>query len=424
MKSFKLSSVVALLVLALMLTACASTPSEGDVESSGSEQSELPSSSVKPSESDKPDSQLPSQSEDETEPLEDGWTRLTEDELKWFNEQFFNVADNVITNAFLNCIYTDVKDIGLEELFYDVPSSEISDDEMALLRGSKIDFDTEFQKVTASYMDEILRTYANITLAESNKVDLDMFLYFGKYDAYYSGHGDVHHSQVEVKNGAKDANGNVTLQCLRVEDQKEYTVTLKAHKNGYYFVSNVLTNEPIDKPVEMNGTALKEDELKWFNEQFFNVENNKIVNYFLNNMFGSVETISINYLFENEPLPEIEITDAEKSALAKTPIDMELDIHKIPVEYMNTILKTYANITLEETRKVGEDDLIYLKEYAAYYVATGDYTYTTYTMESGQRYEDGTIKLQYQHEIEYARCEVTLKPHDNGYYFVSNLIIR
>lgn len=244
MKSFKLSSVVALLILALMLTACASTPSEGDVESSGSEQSELPSSSVKPSESDKPDSQLPSQSEDETEPLEDGWTRLTEDELKWFNEQFFNV------------------------------------------------------------------------------------------------------------------------------------------------------------------------------------ENNKIVNYFLNNMFGSVETISINYLFENEPLPEIEITDAEKSALAKTPIDMELDIHKIPVEYMNTILKTYANITLEETRKVGEDDLIYLKEYAAYYVATGDYAYTTYTMESGQRYEDGTIKLQYQHEIEYARCEVTLKPHDNGYYFLSNLIIR
>ena len=246
MSRMKLVSIATMLVLAMMLTACNGTPSQGEVNN--------PSSSVKPSESDKTDSQLPSQSEDPGEPesqipsesenpsesLEDGWTRLTEDELKWFNEQFFNVDGNAIVNAFLNCTYTDVKNIGLEELFYDVPMMNISDEEMSLLRGSKIDFDTDFQKVPVSYMDEILLTYANVTLAESNKVDLDMFLYIEKYDAYYSGHGDTHHSPVEVKSGVKDDNGNLVLVCYRSEEEKNYQVTLKAHDNGYYFVSNVL----------------------------------------------------------------------------------------------------------------------------------------------------------------------------------------
>ena len=117
MRKLKISSIATMLVLAMMLTACAGTPSQGEVSKPGSEQSELPSSSVKPSESDKPDSQLPSQSEDPSEPesqiptesedpsepddsLEDGWTRLTEEELKWFNERFFNVAENGIVNAF------------------------------------------------------------------------------------------------------------------------------------------------------------------------------------------------------------------------------------------------------------------------------------------------------------------------------------
>ena len=249
MRKLKLVSIATMLVLAMMLTACNGTPSQGEVNN--------PSSSVKPSEPEKPDSQLPSQSEDPSEPesqipsqsedpsepddsLEDGWTRLTEGELKWFNEQFFNVAENRIVNAFLNCTYTDVKNIGLEELFYDVPMIDISDEEMSLLRGSKIDFDTDFQKVPVSYMDEILLTYANITLTDSNKVDLDMFFYIEKYDAYYSGHGDTHHSPVEVKSGAKDENGNLVLVCYRSEEEKNYQVTLIAHDNGYYFVSNVL----------------------------------------------------------------------------------------------------------------------------------------------------------------------------------------
>ena len=249
MRKLKLVSIATMLVLAMMLTACNGTPSQGEGNKPGSEQSELPSSSVKPSESDKPDSQLPSQSEDPSEsenpsePLEDGWARLTEDEVKWFNEQFFNVDGNAIVNAFLNCTYTDVKDISMYDLFYDCPNQsevEVTKAEKVLLEKKWEEIYTDIQKVPASYMDDMLSKYANIKLADSNKIELDMLVHLADYDAYYSMHGDTHYTPVEVKSGVKDDNGNLVLVCYRSEEEKNYQVTLKAHENGYYFVSNVL----------------------------------------------------------------------------------------------------------------------------------------------------------------------------------------
>ena len=247
MRKLKLVSIATMLVLAMMLTACNGTPSQGE--------GNKPSSSVKPSESDKPDSQLPSQSEDPSEPETqipsqsedssesekpiDEWVSLTEDELKWFNEEFFNADEDVRKNSFLTCTYTDVSKISIYDIFYDL-SEEISDEEEKALQGSAIDYETDFQKLTITYMDGILRANMNITLEELDKSDLSKYMYLKEYDAYYDSHGDANGSPVEVKSGVKDANGNVKLQYLSVEDEKEYVVTLKAHENGYYFVSNVL----------------------------------------------------------------------------------------------------------------------------------------------------------------------------------------
>ena len=134
----KLVSIATMLVLAMMLTACNGTPSQGEVNN--------PSSSVKPSESDKPDSQLPSESEDSSEldsSLEGGATSLTENEVEWFNEQFFNVDGNAIVNAFLTCTYTDVKDISMYDLFYDCPNQsevEVTKAEKTLLEKEWEDF--------------------------------------------------------------------------------------------------------------------------------------------------------------------------------------------------------------------------------------------------------------------------------------------
>ena len=246
MKELKFRNLLLLLVVTLSLVGCNGV-SSGD-NNSDENKSGIPSESVSSSESEeRGDSQVPSESEtlsETEEPLENGWAKLTEDELKWFNEQFFNVAENGIVNAFLNCTYADVKDISMYELFYDCPSQsevKITNAELNLLKQKWEEIQTDIQKVPTSYVDEMLNKYANIRFEDSGKVDLDKLVYLSDYNAYYSMHGDTHHSAVEVKSGTKDESGNVILQCMRVEDEKEYTVTLKAHENGYYFVSNLVT---------------------------------------------------------------------------------------------------------------------------------------------------------------------------------------
>jgi len=175
--------------------------------------------------------QVPTQSED-------GWTNLSDEEIRWFNEEFFNTGGDVKRNDFLNSAYADAKNISIYDTFYNL-SEEISKEEREALRGSEIDFGVDYQKLTVPYMNGILQKYMNISFEEIDKVDLEYYLYLEEFDAYFGCHGDTNYSRVEVKRGVKDVDGNVKLQYLRTEDGKEYIVTLRAHENGYYFVSNI-----------------------------------------------------------------------------------------------------------------------------------------------------------------------------------------
>ena len=187
-----------------------------------------------------PDLQLPNQSEEMAELLDDGWISLTEEEIRWFNEGFFNVDEEIRKNNFLNCVYTDVKSISIYDIFYNF-SEEISAEERESLRGSEIDCGVDYQKLTVAFIDGILREYMNVSFEEIVKIDLDFYLYLEEFDAYFGSHGDTNYSRVEVKSGVKDADGTVKLRYLRTEDEKEYIVTLEAHPRGYYFKSNVET---------------------------------------------------------------------------------------------------------------------------------------------------------------------------------------
>ena len=174
---------------------------------------------------------------DITRQLDNPWISLTEEEIRWFNEEFFNTDGNFRRNNFLNCTYEEVKSINLYDIFYN-SSEEISKEERKALRGSEIDFGTDFFKLTTSYIDSILLEHMQISLERTDKIGLDSYVYFEEFDAYFNCHGDTNYSSIEVKSGTKDENGNVKLQYLRREDGKEYIVTLKKHANGYYFVSN------------------------------------------------------------------------------------------------------------------------------------------------------------------------------------------
>lgn len=264
MKKNKLDKVIILLLLVFNLVGCNMVGVKDNVSESGSGEkytSEIETNSDIHSEPEsETDTELDTESESETDteletgtepdnntepdekparPSMDKVGSFTDEELLWFNEQFFNVDENAIVNAFLNCTYSDVKDINIVDLFYDF-SEDISEQEEATLSGSEIDFETDYQKLTVTFMDNYLRTYANISFEESNKVDVELYLYLEEFDAYYYSHGDVHHSPVEVISGECNNDGTIVLVCYRIEDEQNYQVTLTSHENGYYFVSNVL----------------------------------------------------------------------------------------------------------------------------------------------------------------------------------------
>lgn len=204
MKKFKISRLVVGLIIVIMLTAC--SDNKGKTETQEELKTEI-------------------------------FTNLTEDEVNWFNEQYFNTRIDVNINDFLNCTYKDVKTLDLGEIFYNL-SEDISNEEMKALRGSEIDVGVEFQKLTVSYMDGILREYMNISFADVNENGLENYLYLKEFDAYFGCHGDTNYSPVQIKSGEKDGNGMIRLLYTRNEDDVDFVVTLKAHENGYYFVSN------------------------------------------------------------------------------------------------------------------------------------------------------------------------------------------
>ncbi len=165
---------------------------------------------------------------------------LTEDELVWFNESFFNNSEEQITNYFLDSEYSDVKDVDLYRLFYDLPHTNpdsLTEDELELLESAGLNTELDIQKVSTGYMNEVLEKYANMNMGETNKVNLDSFVYLEAYDAYYLSRGDYHYENCLMISGYKDNNGITHLKYER-SDSFYYEVILMPYEDGYYFVSN------------------------------------------------------------------------------------------------------------------------------------------------------------------------------------------
>lgn len=195
---------------------------------------------------------------------DEGWTLLTDEELAWFNNTFFNNADNQIRHYFLDNEFIDIKDVDLFRLFYDLPHTQedvLTKSELRAIEQMGVDIGLDVQKVPVEYMNEVLRTYAGITLEETNKVNLDLFVYLAEYDAYYMSKGDCHYKTLDIIWGQKDANGVVRLQ-YEGYDFSQYEVTLVPYENGYYFASNIKIDNEINTQMNQSETKLKlEDNL-------------------------------------------------------------------------------------------------------------------------------------------------------------------
>lgn len=75
---------------------------------------------------------------------------------------------------------------------------------------------------------------------------------------------------------------------------------------------------------------------------------------------------------------------------------------------MDDILRQYFDISLDDTRKMGLDNLLYWEEADAWYAAHTDTGLNTVTLTGGERTDDGLLKLSYS-----GGC-ITLRPTPDG----------
>lgn len=184
---------------------------------------------------------------------------LTGEELTFFNTQFFNSQTTnksggvqaTLHNQFLTCLYGSPQNINLFDLFYngvgtwEAPSqAELEQLGVLAVDGSQI---CPTYKLTTAAMDAFLLENTGLTLAQTNKVELDAFDYLPDYDAYYLTKGDTNYRSVTFTSGEREGSyirlywkdyfyGSETNECVILLDRGE---------GQYWFVSHLLVDGDI-----------------------------------------------------------------------------------------------------------------------------------------------------------------------------------
>lgn len=154
-------------------------------------------------------------------------------------------------------------------------------------------------------------------------------------------------------------------------------------------------SEPQRSPI---ATLTSEEVGQW--EAYFNtLENNGLLRFPYEGLDSDPDQLApyLHRLFYDIGDHESEFSDEEKTLLNEAGLWLELDAFRLSREFMNGYLYEHLNIPAKDTEnlldaaKIG----IYLLKYDAWYIAHGDTEYSSYKIDRGEVYEDGTIKLYY-----------------------------
>lgn len=172
-------------------------------------------------------------------------TPLTAGELQNFNgEAFFNGEYLNIRNQFLSSLYGAPEQIDLFQLFYcgsGVAETATEAEKAAVVAQNGWDMapDCGCEKISRANMDAVLTQYMGLTLAETDKVNLDQFTYLERYDAYYHFHGDTNYRMnITFSDGERQGDLIRLFYNDRFFADGEKVLTLRQKEGGYLFVSN------------------------------------------------------------------------------------------------------------------------------------------------------------------------------------------
>lgn len=176
---------------------------------------------------------------------------LTGDELRHFNQAFFNGDGFNIRNQFLSSTYEKPEDIDFTWLLYDGTGLPANVDEAERQAVALAGFDGEdpgidLTKCSAGAIDQVLLENTGLTLAQTNRIGLDAFTYLPDYDAYYHFHGDTNYrSWVDIAAGErKDGLIHLYYEDDFLPDGWKCVTLRETPEGGYWFVSNLLSEAP------------------------------------------------------------------------------------------------------------------------------------------------------------------------------------
>ena len=372
----------------------------------------------------------------------------------------FNTADRWQDSAgndcglrpvqFLTSVYDDPMKIDMYHLFYNgvSPEQPISAAERQELVDTCYDgYDPEVDliKITAEQTDHVLVRWVDLTLAETDALNMGSFAYLANYDAYYHFHGDTN-APYDVCFYAGERSGDTVTLYYQPEqcgaqlvdtagsgEEVWAKVTVAPQPGGGF---KILSNQLCARPdALLSSRPLTGEELAFFNTQFFNSQATNesggvqatLHNQFLTCLYAGPQDINLFDLFYNgvgtweapsqAELEQLGVLAADGSQICPT--------HKLTTAAMDAFLLENTGLTLAQTNKVELDTFDYLPDYDAYYLTKGDTNYRSVTFTSGE-WKGSYIRLYWKdfyYGSETNECVTLLDRGDGQYWFVSHLLV-
>lgn len=213
--------------------------------------------------------------------LGEGSKMLTEEEINWFNTEFFNGDMMNIHNQFLSSTYDKPENINLYELLYNGTGPR-TEEEMARITAEDISsyiakyghWATEVPtiKLPVKKINEVLLKNTGLLLDETNKIGL-RYRYISESDAYFHNHSDTNYMFLTMLYGYRDGNtiflfysGSMLIWNTEKQDYDFISGVFRAelYDNGdsYLFKSNMrveTSNNEIKYEAYMDAPEVKED---------------------------------------------------------------------------------------------------------------------------------------------------------------------
>lgn len=372
----------------------------------------------------------------------------------------FNTADRWQDSAgndcglrpvqFLTSVYDDPTKIDMYHLFYNgvSPEQPVSAAERQELVDTCYDgYDPEVDliKITAEQTDHVLVRWVDLTLAETDALNMGSFAYLANYDAYYHFHGDTNVLSDVCFYAGERSGDTVTLyyqpeQCgvylmdtAGSGEEVWAKVTVAPQSGGgFQFRSNQLCARP---DALLSSRPLTGEELAFFNTQFFNSQTTNgfggvqptLHNQFLTCLYAGPQDINLFDLFYNGAGTWEAPSQAELEQLGVLAVDGSqiCPTYKLTTAAMDAFLLENTGLTLAQTNKVDLDAFDYLPDYDAYYLTKGDTNYRSVTFTSGER-EGSYIRLYWKdfyYGSETNECVTLLDRGGGQYWFVSHLLL-